>query len=150
MEERLSQVRQRNCSPRSSSLTTILTADSAPFLQDISQNPKEIAELLEGFNSWAIAWIAAESSGPYLNSSTTVVVANPADLGLAVLGGADVNSYLSAGLGPGYVNPATYGSAGSIPANAGAALTSAIEDAPRSGPAGTRTNRRHLPHRRLH
>ena len=75
-------------------------------------------------------WIAAESSGPYLNLSTTVVVANPADLGLAVLGGADVNSYLSAGLGPGYVNPATYGSAGSIPANAGAALTSAIEDAP--------------------
>jgi len=108
----------------------ILTADSAPFLQDISQNPKEIAELLEGFNSWADSWIAAESSGPYLNLSTTVVVANPADLGLAVLGGADVNSYLSAGLGPGYVNPATYGSAGSIPANAGAALTSAIEDAP--------------------
>ncbi|MFZ0665509.1 MAG: MCE family protein [Acidimicrobiales bacterium] len=100
----------------------VLTADSAPFLQDISQNPTEIAHLLEGFNSWANAWISAESSGPYLNLTTTVVVANPADLGLAVVGGADVNEYLSAGLGPGYVNPATYTSAGSIPA--GTSLTS--------------------------
>lgn len=93
----------------------VLTADSAPFLQDVSQNSTEIAHLLEGFNSWANAWISAESSGPYLKLSTTVVVVNPADLGLAVLGGADVNQYLSDGLGSSYVNPATYKSAGSIP-----------------------------------
>jgi len=108
----------------------VLAADSAPFLQDISQNPKEIAQLLEGLNSWANAWIGAESSGPYLKLSTTVVVANPADLGLAVLGGADVNDYLSAGLGPGYVNPATYTSAGSIPASLNDALSAAISKAP--------------------
>jgi hypothetical protein len=59
-----------------------------------------------------------------------VVVANPADLGLAVLGGADMNTYLSGGLGPGYVNPSTYTSAGSIPAETSSALASAIRSAP--------------------
>jgi phospholipid/cholesterol/gamma-HCH transport system substrate-binding protein len=120
----------------------ILTADSAPFLQDISQNPREIAALLQGFSAWADAWTAAESSGPYINVSADVVVANPADLGLAILGGADVNSYLSDGLGPGYVNPATYTSPGTIPSSgslasssaalssAKAALSSAISSAP--------------------
>jgi phospholipid/cholesterol/gamma-HCH transport system substrate-binding protein len=93
----------------------ILTADSAPFLQDISQNPHEIAALLQGFSSWANAWTAAESSGPYLNVSANVEVANPADLGLAILGGADMNSYLSDGLGPGYVNPAPYSGPGTVP-----------------------------------
>ncbi len=97
---------------------SILAADSAPFLQDISQNPNEIAQLLEGLNAWASAWTAAESSGPYLNLTTDVVVANPADLGLAVLGGPEVAEYLESGLGPGYVNPPTYTSAGSIPQDA--------------------------------
>jgi len=106
----------------------ILTADSAPFLQDISQNPKEIAELLGGFAKWANAWVTAEASGPYINVTSNVVVANPADLGLAVVGGANVNKYLSGGLGPGYVNPPTYSSPGSIPATA-AALSSAISSA---------------------
>jgi phospholipid/cholesterol/gamma-HCH transport system substrate-binding protein len=108
----------------------VLTADSAPFLRDISQNPTEIAQLLEGFKSWAQAWIAAESSGPYLKLSSDVVVANPADLGLAVLGGADMNTYLAGGLGPGYVNPATYTSAGSIPADTTSALASAVRSEP--------------------
>jgi phospholipid/cholesterol/gamma-HCH transport system substrate-binding protein len=95
----------------------ILTADSAPFLQDISQNPNEISQLLQGLYNWAKAWTSAESSGPYLDLTADVVVANPADLGLAVLGGPEVESYLADGLGPGYVNPATYTSAASIPSD---------------------------------
>jgi virulence factor Mce-like protein len=102
----------------------VLTADSAPFLQDISQNPQEIAQLLQGFASWAKAWIGAESSGPYLKLETNVIVANPADLGLAVLGGANMSQYLEEGLGAGYVNPTTYSSAGDIPTSATSDLTS--------------------------
>ncbi|MGO9344183.1 MAG: MCE family protein [Acidimicrobiales bacterium] len=110
---------------------SILAADSAPFLQDISQNPNEIAELLEGLNDWASAWTAAESSGPYLDLTTDVVVANPADLGLAVLGGPEAADYLSSGLGPGYVNPPTYTSAGSIPDDVSSAeLAQALAAAP--------------------
>jgi len=78
---------------------TVLAADSGPFLQDISQNPQEIAQLLSGLNTWAQSWLAAES------------VINPADLGLAVLGGPSVASYLTEGLGASYVNPPTYNSA---------------------------------------
>jgi phospholipid/cholesterol/gamma-HCH transport system substrate-binding protein len=92
----------------------VLSADSGPFLTAISQNPHEISQLLSGLDAWANAWIAAESSGPYLDLAQTEVVANPADLGLAVLGGPQAAAYLSAGLGPGYVNPPTYSSAGSI------------------------------------
>jgi phospholipid/cholesterol/gamma-HCH transport system substrate-binding protein len=107
----------------------VLAADSAPFLQDISQNPQEIANLLQGFNSWANAWISAESSGPYLNLTANVVVANPADLGMAVLGGADVNQYLADGLGPGYVNPPTYTSAGTITTTTTTALDREMSEA---------------------
>jgi virulence factor Mce-like protein len=103
----------------------ILAADSGPFLKAISQNPKEIAELLGGLDAWAKAWSAAESSGPYLDLTANVVVANPADLGLAVLGGPEVTNYLAAGLGPGYVNPPTYRSAGTIPTTAAAAQATA-------------------------
>jgi virulence factor Mce-like protein len=103
----------------------ILTADSAPFLQDISQNPNEISQLLQGLYNWAKAWTSAESSGPYLDLTADVVVANPADLGLAVLGGPEVESYLADGLGPGYVNPATYTSAASIPSESTTAAVSA-------------------------
>ena len=46
------------------------------------------------------------ASGPYLQLSQTEVVANPADLGLAVLGGPQAAAYLSAGLGPGFREPA--------------------------------------------
>jgi hypothetical protein len=56
-----------------------------------------------------------------LKLTTNVVVANPADLGLAALGGPEAVEYLADGLGPGYVNPATYGSAGTIPGGAAAA-----------------------------
>jgi len=103
----------------------ILAADSGPFLKAISQNPKEIAQLLGGLDAWAKAWSAAEASGPYLDLTANVVVANPADLGLAVLGGPEVTNYLSAGLGPGYVNPPTYTSAGTIPSTAAAARAAA-------------------------
>jgi phospholipid/cholesterol/gamma-HCH transport system substrate-binding protein len=115
----------------------VLTADSGPFLQAISQNPQEISQLLQGLNSWANAWIAAEASGPYLNLTQTEVVANPADLGLAVLGGPQAASYLSAGLGPGFVNPPTYTSAGTLPSG-GATTSATTQAAVVFGPAETR------------
>lgn len=90
---------------------TVLAADSGPFLQDISQNPREISELLGGLNTWAQSWLAAEGSGPYLSLTANVSVLNPADLGLAVLGGPNLATYLADGLGPSYVNPPTYTSA---------------------------------------
>ncbi len=92
----------------------ILSADSGPFLTAVSQNPHEISQLLSGLDAWANAWIGAETSGPYLDLTQTEVVVNPADLGLAVLGGPQAAAYLSAGLGPGYVNPPTYSSADTI------------------------------------
>jgi len=103
----------------------ILAADSGPFLKAVSQNPEEISRLLQGLDDWAKAWTAAESSGPYLNLTKNEVVANPADLGLAVLGGPQAASYLEAGLGAGTVNPPTYSSAGAIPSTTTAADRSA-------------------------
>jgi ABC-type transporter Mla subunit MlaD len=104
----------------------ILAADSGPFLKSISQNPKEIAQLLGGLDAWAKAWTAAEASGPYLDLTTNVVVANPA-----------VTNYLSAGLGPGYVNPPTYTSAGTIPTTTASAraIASAVARTLWSAPA---------------
>ena len=104
----------------------VLTADSGPFLTAISQNPREIAQLLQGLDAWANAWIAAEASGPYLNLTQTEVVANPADLGLAVLGGPEAAAYLSGGLGPGYVNPPTYSSPGTLPSGSATMLASTV------------------------
>jgi phospholipid/cholesterol/gamma-HCH transport system substrate-binding protein len=92
----------------------ILAADSGPFLQALSQSPTEISQLLQGLDTWAKAWTTAESSGPYLSLTDNQMVVNPADLGLAVLGGPEASSYLAAGLGPGVVNPPTYTSAGAI------------------------------------
>jgi phospholipid/cholesterol/gamma-HCH transport system substrate-binding protein len=107
----------------------VLAVDSGPFLKAISQNPEEISQLLQGLDAWAQAWSAAEASGPYINLTQTQVVANPADLGLAVLGGPQAASYLEAGLGAGTVNPPTYSSAGAIPTST-TAITTAT--APRS------------------
>lgn len=88
----------------------ILTADSAPFLQDLSQSPTEIARLLSGLDEFAKAFVAAEDSGPYLRATATVNVTNPADLGIALLGGSPSTLIhaISAGLGPQYVNPPLY------------------------------------------
>lgn len=102
---------------------SILAADSGPFLRDLSQSPQQISQLLSGLDSWARSWSAAESSGPYINLAANVVVANPADLGLAALGGPTVASYLAGGLGAGFVNPPTYGSSN-------ATLASAVLSAP--------------------
>ncbi len=117
----------------------ILAADSGPFLNDVSQSPTEISRLLSGLQAWAQAWTAAEGSGPYLKLTTNVVVANPADLGLAALGGPEAVQYLTAGLGSSYVNPPTYTSAGTIPGNDSAAAMAkalAASSAPMmSGPA---------------
>jgi phospholipid/cholesterol/gamma-HCH transport system substrate-binding protein len=88
----------------------ILTADSAPFLQDLTQTPNEIAELLAGLDKFANAFVAAEKNGPYLSVTTTIRVNNPADLGVAILGGSSstlINA-ISEGLGPQYVNPPLY------------------------------------------
>ncbi len=87
-----------------------LTADAAPFLQDLSQNPDEIANLLSGLDKFANAFLTAEANGPYLSVTATVKVINPADLGIAILGGSPstlVNA-ISAGLGSQYVNPPLY------------------------------------------
>lgn len=99
---------------------SVLAADAGAFLQAASSPPAEIPRLLAGLDAWARTWTAAESSGPYLDLTTDVVVANPADLGLAVLGGPDVVRDLSAGLGSGFVNPATYTGPATIAAAAGA------------------------------
>lgn len=101
-----------------------IAAASGPFLQDISQNPNEIRQVLDGLAAWATSWTAAEASGPYLNLTATVAVANPADLGLALLGGPQAAADLAAGLGQGLVNPPTYSSASS-PRLASAAPSSA-------------------------
>jgi virulence factor Mce-like protein len=92
----------------------VLAADAGSFLQAASSGPGGIPRLLAGLDAWAKAWTAAESSGPSLDLSTDVVVANPADLGLAVLGGPSVVQDLSSGLGHGYVNPPTYSGAATI------------------------------------
>lgn len=102
----------------------VLAADSGPFLKDISQNPREISQLLSGLDAWAKAWTTAEASGPYLSFTQDQFVANPADLGLAILGGPEAAAYLSAGLGPGHVNPATYSSAGTISTTSSSSSTS--------------------------
>ena len=113
----------------------VLAADSGPFLKAVSQSPEEISQLLQGLDDWATAWSAAESSGPYIDLTENQVVANPADLGLAVLGGPEASAYLAAGLGAGVVNPPTYTSAGSIPADAAADRPSTLMAAVSSAPA---------------
>jgi len=87
-----------------------LTADSAPFLQDLSRNPYEIPELLSGLDKFANAFLAAEANGPYLSVTATIKVINPADLGIAILGGSPSTLIhaISAGLGTEYVNPPLY------------------------------------------
>lgn len=108
---------------------SVLAADAGSFLQAASSSPSEIPRLLAGLDAWARTWTAAESSGPYLDLTTDVVVANPADLGLAVLGGPDVVQDLSAGLGTGRVNPATYTGPATIAAAAGATAPALPEPA---------------------
>ena len=77
-----------SCSPPSSSPYAVLAADSGPFLTGhLAEPPRRSPSSSQGLDAWAKAWTAAESSGPYLNLTQTEVVANPADLGLAVLGG---------------------------------------------------------------
>lgn len=112
----------------------VLAADAGPFLQAISQNPDEISQLLAGLDTWAKAWTAAEASGPYLELAQSQVVVNPADLGLAVLGGPQAAAYLAAGLGPGYVNPPTYSGPADIPTSGGAA---AIADSHGAAPSSS-------------
>jgi phospholipid/cholesterol/gamma-HCH transport system substrate-binding protein len=86
-------------------------ADSGPLLDDISQNPQELAQVLSGLDRWSKAWTAAESQGPYLSVSSTIDVPNPADLVLASVGAPDATALFADGLGAGKVNPSTYTSA---------------------------------------
>jgi phospholipid/cholesterol/gamma-HCH transport system substrate-binding protein len=106
---------------------SLLAKDSGPFLQDVAQSPTEVSRLLAGLTAWAKAWTAAEGPGPYLRLNATVSVVNPADLGLAVLGGPNMVSYLAEGLGSNRVNPATYSGPPSIPAQMSEAKTVAAE-----------------------
>lgn len=101
----------------------MLTAASGPFLEDISTNPHEIAQVLAGLDSWASSWSQALSStGPFLKLTATIPVVNTADLALALLGGPGETAALTGGLGPGLVNPPTYGSAARPPAVASTAI----------------------------
>jgi hypothetical protein len=61
-------------------------------------------------NQFANAFVAAEAHGPYLSVTATVNVINPADLGVAILGGtpSTLIDAISAGLGKQYVNPPLY------------------------------------------
>lgn len=114
-------------------LTTIerpwdqLLIASGPLLADVSQSPREIADVLEGLNSWSKAWAAAERNGPYLSLTSTVSLANAPDLVLATLGANNADALFAGGIGPGLVNPTTYapGSCPSFCAAAAAADTAA-------------------------
>lgn len=94
-------------SATSKPLETLL-ADSGPLLADVSANSHEVADVLTGLDRWSVAWTEAESQGPYLSVSSTVHVANAADLVLAGLGAPDPAALFAAGLGAGKVNPPTY------------------------------------------
>jgi phospholipid/cholesterol/gamma-HCH transport system substrate-binding protein len=85
-----------------------LVASAGPFLQDLSQTPSTIEQILHGLDGWARTWVAAEANGPYLTLSANVTVHNVADLALAALGGPNVAGLLSQALGSSYVNPPTY------------------------------------------
>jgi hypothetical protein len=90
---------------------TVLAADSGPFLQDISQNPQEISQLLSGLEHLGPVLAGRRGVRPVPLPHCQRVRDKPADLGLAVLGGPSVASYLTEGLGASYVNPPTYTSA---------------------------------------
>jgi phospholipid/cholesterol/gamma-HCH transport system substrate-binding protein len=84
---------------------------AGPFLRDLSQSPTELADIVEGLEHWAVAWSAAERSGPYLSFSTSVPLANATDLVFAAVGapGSSGPNGLAAGaLGAGNVDPPTY------------------------------------------
>jgi phospholipid/cholesterol/gamma-HCH transport system substrate-binding protein len=127
-------------------LTTIqrpwdeLMAASGPLLQDISQSPTEIADVLEGLNSWSKAWSAAESAGPYLSLTSTVSLVNAPDLVLATLGANDPGALFAAGIGPGLFDPPTY-TRGDCPgfgapgSNCGPAAVLAAPGATRAAPS---------------
>ncbi len=109
----------------------LLTA-SGPLLADVSQSPTEIADVLEGLNSWSKAWAAAERNGPYLSLTSTVSLANAPDLVLATLGANDPNALFAGGIGPGLVDPPTY-AAGSCPSFSCAAGSQPEQGAPGGG-----------------
>jgi virulence factor Mce-like protein len=87
-----------------------LLESSGPLLEDVSQSPSEIADILEGLDSWSKAWSAAERAGPYLSLTATVAVPNAADLVVAELGANDPDALFADGIGANLVNPATYSS----------------------------------------
>jgi phospholipid/cholesterol/gamma-HCH transport system substrate-binding protein len=88
-----------------------LVADFGPLLADISQNPNEIAQILQGLDTWSKAWTAAESQGPFLTLSNTINVVQPADAVLAGLGDPRGVSLFAQAIGTNLVNPTPYSSA---------------------------------------
>jgi phospholipid/cholesterol/gamma-HCH transport system substrate-binding protein len=88
-----------------------MVAAASPFLNSLSQTPTTISQILQGLDSWARTWVAAEANGPYLTITAPVTVNNVADLALAALGGPNVAQLLGDALGTNLVNPTTYTSA---------------------------------------
>ncbi|MCU4184610.1 MCE family protein [Acidiferrimicrobium sp. IK] len=88
-----------------SSLPTLLN-DAGPLLGDVSANPQELSQTLDGLGRWAGAWAAAESHGPFLTLSADLPIA---DVNAAVQAavGYDAAANVAAGLGAA-VNPPTY------------------------------------------
>ena len=88
-----------------------LLAGSGPLFQDVTQNATEIAQILSGLNTWAVAWSASESHGPFLTLTSSLNVNNPADVVRAALGDPSADALFAAGIGSTEVNPPTYSSA---------------------------------------
>lgn len=91
-------------------LIAVLKA-AGPFLHDLSLTPTEQRDILDGLGTWAKAWSSAESSGPYLQFSASVNLANATDLVFAALnapGTAGANGLGAKALGTGSVDPPTY------------------------------------------
>jgi virulence factor Mce-like protein len=85
-----------------------LLADSGPLFADVTQNATEIAQILSGLDTWAKAWSASESHGPFLTLTSSLSVANPADVVRAALGDPAADTLFAEGLGAGLVDPPTY------------------------------------------
>lgn len=90
---------------------SLVSAASGPFFSAVAQRPDNISRLLDGLNGFSTAVAAAGRSGPFLSTTATIDVQNPANLATAALGGPGIVDQLAKGLGSGLVNPPTYTSA---------------------------------------
>ncbi len=92
-------------------------ADSGPLLADVSANPKELAEILSGLDTFATSWAAAESHGPFLSFSGSLTVPDSSSFVQGALDAPGIpgaQALVEKGLGPTAMNPPTY-TAGDCP-----------------------------------